>query len=116
MARGQDVAGKRRRGRQKRKCLDNIRNDLSEKELSREEAQDRVKWRRLIRNIDPTYKWERMRKKNNIVWVYSLLFEDTSTPFHSVCDRGINLVQFCRSLLLSAMISDVIVLTAAAYV
>ena len=34
--------------------LDNIKNDLSERELSGEEAQDRVQWRRLIRNIDPT--------------------------------------------------------------
>ena len=36
------VPGKRRRERPK--WLDNIRNDLSESELSREEAQDRVKW------------------------------------------------------------------------
>ena len=45
---------KRRRGRPKRRWLDNIKNDLSERELSGEEAQDRVQWRRLIRNIDPT--------------------------------------------------------------
>ena len=49
-----EVAGKRRRGRPKRRWLDSIRNDLSERELSREDAQDRVKWRRLIRDIDPT--------------------------------------------------------------
>ena len=36
------------------------------RELSREEAQDRVKWRRLTRNIDPTYKGERMRKKKSV--------------------------------------------------
>ena len=39
--------------RTKRRWLDNIKNDLSERELSGEEAQDRVQWRRLIRNIDP---------------------------------------------------------------
>ena len=44
-----EVPGKRRRGRPKRRWLDNIRNDLSG-----EEVQDRVQWRRLIRNIDPT--------------------------------------------------------------
>ena len=44
-----EVTGKRRRGRPKRRWLDNIRNDLSG-----EEVQDRVQWRRLIRNIDPT--------------------------------------------------------------
>ena len=33
------------------------------RELSGEEAQDRTKWRRLIRHIDSTSKWERMRKK-----------------------------------------------------
>ena len=45
------VSGKRR-GRPKWRWLDNIRNDLSDTELSGEE--DRVEWRRLIRNIDPT--------------------------------------------------------------
>ena len=44
--------------------MDSIRNDLSERELSGEEAQDRVQWRHLIRNIDPTYKWESIQKKN----------------------------------------------------
>ena len=42
-----EVPGKRRRGRPKRRWLDSIRNDLSERELSREDAQDRAKWRRL---------------------------------------------------------------------
>ena len=49
-----ELPGKRRRGRPKRMWLDNIRNDLSEKELSEEDVQDRVKWRRPIRIIDPT--------------------------------------------------------------
>ena len=49
-----EVPGKRKRGRPKRRWLDNIKNDLSERELSGEEAQDRVQWTRLIRNIDPT--------------------------------------------------------------
>ena len=49
-----EVPGKRRKGRPKPWWLDSIRNDLSEKELSEEEAQDRAKWRRLIRTIDPT--------------------------------------------------------------
>ena len=33
------------------------------RELSGEEAQDRVQWRCLIRIIDPTSKWEKRRKK-----------------------------------------------------
>ena len=49
-----EVPGKRRRGRPKWRWLDSIRNDLSERELSREDTQDRAKWRRLIRHIDPT--------------------------------------------------------------
>ena len=50
-----EVPGKRRRGRPNRRWLDNNKNnDLSERELSEEEAQDCVQWRRLIRNIDPT--------------------------------------------------------------
>ena len=34
-----EVPGKRRRGRPKRRWLDSIRNDLSERELSREDVQ-----------------------------------------------------------------------------
>ena len=34
--------------------VDRIRNDLSERELSGENAQDRAKWKRLVRQIDPT--------------------------------------------------------------
>ena len=49
-----EVPGKGRRGRPRRRWLDSIRNDLSESELSGEEAQDQAKWRRLIRSIDPT--------------------------------------------------------------
>ena len=49
-----EVLGKRRRGIPKRRWLDNINNELSERELSAEEAQDRVQLRRLVRNIDPT--------------------------------------------------------------
>ena len=51
---GMEVPGKRRKGRPKRMWLDSIRNDLSEREVSGEDAQDRAKWRRLIRHIDPT--------------------------------------------------------------
>ena len=40
-----EVPGKRRRGRPKRRWLDKIRNDLSEKELSGEDVQDRTKRR-----------------------------------------------------------------------
>ena len=36
-----EVPGKRRRGRPTRRCLDSIRNDLSEGELSGEDTQDR---------------------------------------------------------------------------
>ena len=48
------VRGKRRIGRPKRRWLDSIRNDLSERGLSEEDAHDRPRWRRLTRHIDPT--------------------------------------------------------------
>ena len=48
------VPGKRRRGRPKREWLDSIRNDLSERELSGEDAHDRPRWWRLTRHINPT--------------------------------------------------------------
>ena len=51
---GMEVPGKRRRGRPKRRLLDSIRNDLSERGLSEEDAQDRPRWRRLTRHIDST--------------------------------------------------------------
>ena len=44
---GMEVPGKGRRGRPKREWLNSIRNDLSERELSEEDAQDRPRWRRL---------------------------------------------------------------------
>ena len=53
---GMEVPGKRRRGRPKRRWLDSIRNDLSERGLSEEDAQDRPRWRRLTRHIDPKKK------------------------------------------------------------
>ena len=48
-----ELPGKRR-GRPKRRWLDSIRNDLSERVLSGEDVQDRPRWRRLTRHIDPT--------------------------------------------------------------
>ena len=44
---GMEVPGKRRRGRPKRRWMDTIGNDLSEKELSREDTPDHAKWRSL---------------------------------------------------------------------
>ena len=49
-----EVPVKRRRGRPKRRWLDSFKIDLSERELSGEDAQDRAKWRLFVRNIDPT--------------------------------------------------------------
>ena len=44
--------------------MDNTRNDLSERDLSGEEAQDRVQWRRLMRSKHrPHIKVGKMRKK-----------------------------------------------------
>ena len=49
-----DVQGKRKRGRPKRRWMDNIRDDLKEKQLSGKEVTDRALWRRLIKTADPT--------------------------------------------------------------
>ena len=62
-----EVPGKRRRGRPKRRWLDNIKKDMSEIELSGDEALDRIQRWGLIGNIDRTYKWERMRKKKKTI-------------------------------------------------
>ena len=50
---GTEAPGKRKRGTPKRRWLDNIKNDLSEREFSVEDPQDRHKWRRLIRPSTP---------------------------------------------------------------
>ena len=49
-----EVRWKRRSESPKRKFMYNIRNDLSERELSGDETQCRINWKRLIRNIDIT--------------------------------------------------------------
>jgi len=49
-----EVKGKRGRGRRRRKWMDMVKNNLGEKGLSGEDVQDRLLWRRLIRNVDPT--------------------------------------------------------------
>ena len=51
---GDGGAGEKKERKTKPGCLYNINNDLSERELSGEDARDRTKWRRLIRDIDPT--------------------------------------------------------------
>ena len=48
-----EVPWKRRRASPKRNWLDNIRNHLSEIELSGDETQFRINGKRFIRNIDP---------------------------------------------------------------
>ena len=67
------MPGKRRRGRPKRWWLDNIKNDLSERELSGEDAQDRVQRRRLIRNIDPHVKVGKDAEEEEVHLVITLL-------------------------------------------
>ena len=66
-----EVPGKSRRGRPKRRWLDNTRNDLSEIELSGEEAQDQVKWERGCR---------RRMKGINLKEVTLVLISKTVSP------------------------------------
>ena len=48
-----EVDGRRRRGRPKFRWKDRIHEDLREKGLNEDDAQDRIRWRRLVRNSDP---------------------------------------------------------------
>ena len=81
------MPGKRRRARPERRWLDNIRNDLSEKTV-RKEAQDRVKWRRLIRNIDPTNSGKRCGRGRRMIGINS--FPDLELTRVILCYRVIN--------------------------
>ena len=59
-----EVPGKRKIQRPKRRWLDNIKNDLLERELSGEEAQDRAKLRRLvIFTLTPYKRWKGCRRR-----------------------------------------------------
>ena len=48
------VPGPRRRGRPRTRWMDNIRKDMVDRRLEKEDCQDRVKWRRAIRCGDPS--------------------------------------------------------------
>ena len=50
---GMEIEGRRGRGRPKRRWMDSVRADLTEKGLEGDEYEDRAEWRRLVRNADP---------------------------------------------------------------
>ena len=58
-----EVDGRRRRGRPKFRWKDKVTNDMREKGLREQDAQDRGRWRRLVRNRDPIEKWEKLKAK-----------------------------------------------------
>ena len=47
------VEGRRKHGRPRRKWMDCVREDLEEKQLSTEDAADRLRWKRVAANGDP---------------------------------------------------------------
>ena len=49
-----EIQGRRGRGRPKRRWMDCIRDDLGARGLTGGEVWDRGRWRKLVRNIDPT--------------------------------------------------------------
>ena len=48
------VQGRRKRGRHKRRWLDNVKDETKLKGLSADEVYDRATWRRMSSYIDPT--------------------------------------------------------------
>ena len=48
-----EVPGRRKRGRPRKRWKDTLNEDMRDKNLQREDTQDRSRWRRLIRNSDP---------------------------------------------------------------
>ena len=51
---GNEVQGRRKRGRPKRRWLDKVKDDIKEKGLSADDVYDRATWRRMSSYIDPT--------------------------------------------------------------
>ena len=49
-----EVPGRRGRGRPKRRWMDVVNEDLREKRLAEDDALDRTRWRKAVRNADPT--------------------------------------------------------------
>ena len=49
-----EVPGRRGRGRPKQRWMDNVREDMRDKQLSEDDVHDRARWRSAVRNIDPT--------------------------------------------------------------
>ena len=48
-----EVQGRRRPGRPRRRWMDSVKEDLSERGLTGEEVYDRKRWKRLTRSVDP---------------------------------------------------------------
>ena len=46
--------GGRERGRPKQRWMDNVRDDMRDKQLSEDDVHNRAGWKRTVRNIDPT--------------------------------------------------------------
>ena len=48
-----ELPGKRKRGRKKRRCMDVVKEDMAEVEVTEEDAEDRSNWRWKIGCGDP---------------------------------------------------------------
>ena len=60
-----DVEGRRRKGRPKRRWMDSVNVDWSEKRMSGEETQNRAVGRQLVRYIDPQIAVGKMWRKKS---------------------------------------------------
>lgn len=49
------ISGKRTKGRSKKISIDNIREDMKEKNPALDEAQNREAWKRLSKNVNSTW-------------------------------------------------------------
>ena len=58
-----EVPERRKRSKPRKRWKDTLNEDMREKDVQVNDTKDRSRWRRLIRNSDPIWRWEKLKIK-----------------------------------------------------